>query len=75
MYFLTLVEFNIHTIITLEKLLGAGSFGCSIGHLAHSETTFLASLRGFSFPFIVWNVSLTILGCWALIALAFVICF
>jgi hypothetical protein len=29
------IEFNIHTIITLEKLLGARSFGGFIGHLAH----------------------------------------
>jgi hypothetical protein len=74
MYFLTLVEFDIHTIVTLEKLFGGGSFGGSIGYLAHCQTIFLPSLCGFSFPFIVWNVSFTILGRWALIALVFVIC-
>jgi hypothetical protein len=63
MCFLTLVEFDIHTIATLEKLLGAGSFGGSIGHLAHCQNTFLPFLCGFSFPFIVWNFCLTILGC------------
>jgi hypothetical protein len=29
------VELNTFTIIMLEKLLGAGSFGGSISHLAH----------------------------------------
>jgi hypothetical protein len=28
------IEFNIHTITTLKKLFGAGSFGGFIGHLA-----------------------------------------
>jgi hypothetical protein len=28
-------KFNIHTMVTLEKLLGARSFGGSIGHLAN----------------------------------------
>jgi hypothetical protein len=29
------VEFDIHTIVMLEKLLGVGSFGGSTGHLAY----------------------------------------
>jgi hypothetical protein len=29
------IEFDTRTITTLEKLLGVGSFGGSIGHLAH----------------------------------------
>jgi len=28
-------EYDSHTIITLEKLLGVGSFGTIVGHLAH----------------------------------------
>jgi len=40
------VEFNIHTIITLEKLLGAGSFGGSINHLTCHQPLFLLLWAG-----------------------------
>jgi hypothetical protein len=35
-------EFNTQTIATLEKLLGAGSFGAFNGHLVHHHAILLA---------------------------------
>jgi hypothetical protein len=67
-------EFNTHTIITLEKLLGAGSFGGFIGCLA-CHLILLAFSNGLGLFSIVWIATSTFLGCWALIAFAFVICF
>jgi hypothetical protein len=66
------VKFNIHTIVTLEKLLIVGSFDGFIGHLVHCQATFLATLGGLNFLFVVRTIALTFLGCWALIVLAFV---
>jgi hypothetical protein len=54
----------------LDKLLGVGSFGGSIGHLAHHHAIHLASLGGFNIPFVVWIIALVFLRCWALITLA-----
>jgi hypothetical protein len=59
----------------LEKLLGARSFGGSIGHLARHQTTLPASLGEFSLFYVVWIVALAFLGCWALVAPALVIRF
>jgi hypothetical protein len=59
----------------LEKLLDAGSLGGSISRLAHHQTTLPTSLGGLNFPFIVRIATPTFLGYWALITLAFVICF
>jgi hypothetical protein len=67
------VKFDIHTIVMLEKLLGVGSFNCSIGHLVHRQTILLVFLGGFGLPFVDWTVALAFLGCWALIAFALVI--
>ncbi len=69
------VKFDTCTIITLEKLFGARFFGGSINHLACCQATLLASLGGLSLPFIVWIIALAFLGCWALIAPTFIICF
>jgi hypothetical protein len=52
----------------LEKLLSVKSFDGSIDPLAHYQIILHASLNGFNFPFVVWIVALTFLGCWALIA-------
>jgi hypothetical protein len=57
------VEYNIHTTLVLEKLLGRGSFGGSIGHLVRHQTTFRASLGMFNLLFMVWTVAPTFLGC------------
>ncbi len=35
-------KFNICTIVTLEKLLGVGSFGGSISHLVHRQGNIFA---------------------------------
>jgi hypothetical protein len=56
----------------LEKLLGAGSFGNSISHLAHHQTILFIFSSEFSLPSIIWIVALAFLGCWALIAIAFI---
>jgi hypothetical protein len=66
------IEFDIHTIITLEKLLGAGSFGGYINHLTHHQAILLAFLGGLSLCFIIRTTTLTFLGCCALIALALI---
>jgi hypothetical protein len=47
------VEFNICALVTLEKLLGARSFGGFIGHLATHQAILFVSLGEFGFPFIV----------------------
>jgi hypothetical protein len=39
------VKFDIRIIITLEKLLGVGTLGGSIGHLIHHHAIFLTSLN------------------------------
>jgi hypothetical protein len=41
-------NFNVRTIVTLEKLLGAGSFGGSINHLACRQTILFVFLGGFN---------------------------
>jgi len=46
-------KFNNLTIVMLEKLIGVGSFGGSIDHLVHHETTIHASLDEINFPFMV----------------------
>jgi len=69
------VEFNICTIIMLEKILGAGSFGGSINHLTHLQTTLHASSSELDLPSIVQATILAFLGCWALIAPTLVIHF
>jgi hypothetical protein len=56
----------------LEKLLGVGSFGCSIDHLTRRHATLLVSSGGFGLLFVVWIIAPTFLGCWALFTLAFV---
>jgi hypothetical protein len=58
-----------------EKLFGVRSFGGSINHLAHCQAILLASLNGFDLASMVQIVAPTILGCCALIVLAFVIHF
>ncbi len=52
------VEFNIHTIIMLEKLLGAGSFGGSIGHLVLHQAILLTFSNKLSLPFMVQTTAL-----------------
>jgi hypothetical protein len=68
-------KFNIRTLITLEKLFGARSFGGSIDHLARHEATLLVSLGGVGFHSIVRSIAPTFLKCWTLIALAIIIHF
>jgi hypothetical protein len=58
----------------LEKLLGVGSFGGSIGCLAHHQATLPTFLGRFSLLFVVWTATLTFLGCWALISPTIVTC-
>jgi hypothetical protein len=59
----------------LKKLLGSGSFGTTVGHLAHCQVIFFASSRGLGLLLVVRHAALTFLGCWALITLALVSCF
>jgi hypothetical protein len=54
-------EFDIHTIATLEKLLGVGSFGDSMNHLACCQAIFVFSST-LSLPYVVWIVAPYILG-------------
>jgi hypothetical protein len=66
------VESNICTTITLEKLLGVGSFGGFINHLICHHAIIPTSLGGFGLPYVVWTTTPTFLKCWALIVLALV---
>jgi hypothetical protein len=65
-------KFDIHTIATLEKLLGVGSFGDSMNHLACCQAISIFSSM-LNLPYVVWIVAPTFLGCWALIILTLVI--
>jgi hypothetical protein len=65
-------KFDTRTIVILEKLLGVRSFGGFIDHLAHHQAILLISLGKLGLLFIVWIVTPTFLGCWALIILALV---
>jgi hypothetical protein len=47
------VKFDIRIIITLEKLLGVGTIGGSIGHLTHRHAIFPTFLNGFNILSIV----------------------
>ncbi len=55
------------TIVMLEKLLGARSFGGSINHLACRQAILLAYLGEFDLPFIIRSIALAFLRCQALI--------
>jgi len=56
----------------LEKLLGSGSFGTTLGNLAHHQVTLFVSSRGLSLPLVVQHVGPTSLRCWTLIVLTLV---
>jgi len=68
-------KFNICTIVTLEKLLGVGFFGGSIGHLAYCQAILLVVLGRIDLYFAVQTIASTFLKRWALIIFALVICF
>ncbi len=61
------VDFDIHTIGMLEKLVGAGFFNGSISHLTHCQAIFPTFSNELSFIFMVQTTTPTFLGCWALI--------
>jgi len=66
------IEFDVHTIVILKKLLGSRSFGTIMGHLARCQVIFFASSRGLGLPSVVQHATPTFLECWALIALALI---
>jgi hypothetical protein len=47
------VKFNIHSIATLEKILGVGFFGGFIGHLVYRHAIFFLFLGEFGLPSMV----------------------
>jgi hypothetical protein len=57
------IKFDIRTIITLEKLLGAWSFGGFIDRLARHQATILVFSSKFGFLSTVWFVVFSFLGC------------
>jgi hypothetical protein len=65
-------KFDACTITMLEKILGLGSFGTIVGHLAHCQVTFLTSSGGLGFPLVVQCAILAFLKCWVLIIFALV---
>ncbi len=75
MYLQHYIEFDIHTIIMLEKLFGAKSFGGSINHLLRHEAIIFASSNKFGFPSIIRTTTPAFSRCWALITFALVIRF
>jgi hypothetical protein len=52
------IEFDIGTIITLEKLFGVGSFNCFINDLICRQTIFPTSSAGLDLLSIVWTITL-----------------
>jgi len=69
------VEFDTHTIVTLEKLLNVGSFGGFINNLIYCLAIFSVFSNELGLPSVVWTITHAFLGCWAIIVLAFVIRF
>ncbi len=57
------VEFNIHNIVMLEKLIGVRCFGGSIGHLAHCRAILPTSSGRLNLPSMVQTTTPTFLGC------------
>ncbi len=53
MYFVTYTKFNTHTIVMLENLLNAKSFGGFIDHLIHHQATIPVFSGKLSLPSIV----------------------
>jgi len=51
----------------LEKLLGSGSFGTTLGDLAYHQVSLFVSLGGLSLPLVVQHVGPASLRCWTLI--------
>jgi uncharacterized membrane protein len=68
------IKFDSRTMAIMEKLLGMGSFGITMGHLACRYVILPTSLRGLGLPLMVRLVVPTILGCWTLIAFTRVTC-
>jgi hypothetical protein len=56
----------------LEKLLGLGSFGTIVGHLARRKIILVVFSRGLGFTLVVRHATFVFLGCWALIILALI---
>ncbi len=46
-------NFDVHTIAMLEKLLGSGSFGTTMGHLACHKVIFVVFSGGLGLPLVV----------------------
>jgi len=61
------IEFDIFSIISLEKLFDVRSFGGFIGHLICHQATFFVSLGELNFLSVVQTITLSLLRCWALI--------
>lgn len=66
------IEFDIHTIVTLKKLLDVRSFGDFFDHLVHRQTIFSTFSNGLGLISMVRIAAPTFLGCWALITPALV---
>jgi len=62
-------------MVTLEKLLGMGSFSITVGHLAYHRVTLPTFSRGFGLPLVVRFIAFAFLGCWVLVVFALIICF
>jgi len=57
------VKFDLHTIVTLEKLLNTRSFSTIIDHLVFRQIILPTSLRGIGFHLVVQFVALVFLRC------------
>jgi hypothetical protein len=66
------VEFDIRTIITLEKIFGARFFDGSINYLVHCHAIFLVFSNGLNLLSMVQTIVLAFLKCCALINLALI---
>lgn len=69
------VEFDSCTTAMLEKLLGTGSFGITMDHLAYHQVTLPTSSGGFGLPLMVRLVAFAFVGCLVLIVVALIIRF
>jgi hypothetical protein len=62
-------------MVTLKKLLAAGSFCIMVGHLVHRQVILSTFLSELGLSSMVRLTTPTFLRCWAMITLTFIICF
>ncbi len=69
------IEFDVRTIVMLEKLLGSKNFGTIVGHLVCRYVILPIFSKGLGLSLMVQCAAFALLGCWVLIVRTQVFCF